>query len=161
MNQNYKRGKQKIMDLRELREEITEVIEDCRMYGIDKKCTVYFVCYEDEYHYSGYSINSEKISYLDEKRIKSDLFNLLVELIELDYQLNNVNFTRKMIIARAIWNVKGVSLKKLSEQSGVPLRTLENWNNGIREPFVENLLKYVANLKLPTAPITTALNNGI
>ena len=145
------------MNLRELRDEIIDVIEDCRMYGIDKECTVYFGCDEDEHQYSGYSIEKEKISYLDEKRIKSDLFNLLVELIELDYQINKVKYTRKMIIARAIWNVKGLSLKKLSEQSGVPLRTLENWNNGIREPMLDNLLKYAVNLGLPTKPIITAI----
>lgn len=138
----------------DLKTAIEDVIEDCRMFGIDKKCYIYVL----NGKYAGYSLEKEHIIYIDEETIESDLFNLLVSLIENDFKISNAKFTRKMIIARAIWNIKGISLKNLSEIAKIPLITLESWNSGKRTPSLENLLNYANKVGLPASSIFNVLN---
>lgn len=141
----------------DLKTAIEDVIEDCRMFGIDKKCYIYVL----NSKYAGYSLEPEHIIYIDEETIESDLFNLLVSLIENDFKISNAKFTRKMIIARAIWNIKGISLKNLSEIAKIPLITLESWNSGKRTPTLENLLNYAIKVGLPASSIFNVLNTEL
>ena len=117
---------------------IKKVLEDIALAGANTGCIVYLD--KESMLISDYSLEEEKVIYMDEARARMPLFQLLVTLISFDYAEKNHPLPIYAIIIKAMRNIKLLSQVKFAEFLGVPRRTLEDWESGARRLSFEKLI---------------------
>ncbi len=121
----------------------TEILNDYALYGADYNVSAYFD--RKTGALKDYSLEDEKVGYLDEKIIKMPIFEFITLLCRIElFALNKYN--PESALFRAEVFIKNISVPKIALEYQSNARLMQQYYGGVRTPslqFVLNFADYV------------------
>lgn len=126
---------------------INEVLEDIFLYGLNTICYKY-ISNNDNYikDYLLEEAGNEEPLYIDEKREKTTLFDLLVDLFGQNSVVEITELSCKLIAVRKI---AGLTQQELADNLNIHRQSIGKYENGERKPKLERLQEVARACNVP------------
>lgn len=136
---------------------LNQVLEDCVTFGPSYQC--YYYLNRENQAFIAYSLEKEDIIYIDEITRSTTLFDLFCYLIAIDlYQQKH--YSPGAVVTIACRNISGLTQEKFANALGISVRTLQQWEQGVRKINLENILAVCKFIKIDYNTFFTAYEHA-